>query len=290
VTENSEYAKNLKDLLHFIDYRYNQAVEAEHVRTAFRTTASALRRMKGIEDIILSVQTKKPIAYDSPDHTTPWGTKQDNHTDWKFCQKLAEWIPIERLSVLDIGCSGGGFVKSLWDMGGLAVGIEGSDYSKLRGRAEWGTIPHLLFTADATVPFQVMRRTPSGDVPVRFSVITGWEFIEHIHRDGLPGVFENIDRHLEPGGVVILSVCPDDDIIDGVNLHQTVEQADWWFAEAAKYGFAYRPEVVSYFGSDWVRKEGNSFYLVLSRHYEAMLFREKFAPPPAAAIVNGASA
>lgn len=289
MTEPVDYAKNLKDLLHFIDYRFNQAADAEFVRAALRTTAAALRRMKGIEDVILTVKTDKPVAYDSPDHTTPWGTKQDNHTDWKFCLKMADWIPLERLSVLDLGCSGGGFVKTIWDMGGLAVGIEGSDYSKLRGRAEWGTIPHLLFTADITVPFQVLRRTPSGDVPLRFPIITGWEFIEHIHRDHLPAVFENIDRHLEPGGVVILSVCPDDDIIDGVNLHQTVEPPAWWFTEAAKYGFAYHPEVVAYFGQDWVRKEGNSFYLVLTRYYEAMLFREKFAPQATPHPVNGTS-
>lgn len=271
----AEINEKLQQLVHFIDFRFSQATQLDEVRDCFLATGSALRRARGIDPIRVEVRTTKPIAYESPDHTTPWGTKQDNHTSLKFIKKLADWFPLESLSVLDIGCSGGGFVKSLWDMGCLAVGLEGSDYSKIRGRAEWATIPHLLFTADATAPFEVVRKAPHYDTPLKFRVITGWEFIEHIAKKDLPAVFANFDRHLETGGVIVLSVCPDDDIIDGVNLHQTVEPPKWWYAEVKRLGFTHHPELISYFGTDWVRTEGNSFYLVLTRQGESLPYADR---------------
>jgi predicted TPR repeat methyltransferase len=76
------------------------------------------------------------------------------------------------LRILDLGCSGGGFVKDCLDDGCLAVGLEGSNYSKNLRRAEWRTIPENLFTADLTTPFQVFSEFPEGEVPLTFDVIT----------------------------------------------------------------------------------------------------------------------
>jgi methyltransferase family protein len=84
-----------------------------------------------------SVITDKPVAYDSPDHVTPWGTSRDNSVSPLFNAKLGRWIPPEEMSVLDLGCAGGGFIKSLHDMGCFGIGIEGSDFSGVpvhRGR------------------------------------------------------------------------------------------------------------------------------------------------------------
>src|SRR4051812_40605701 len=104
---------------------------------------------------MIVVKTSKPIAYDSPDHITPVGSARDNHLNHEFNRKLYQVFPIDRVRVLDLGCAGGGFVKSILAAGGFAIGIEGSDYSKVRKRAEWATIPDSLFTADMTEPFEV---------------------------------------------------------------------------------------------------------------------------------------
>ena len=101
------------------------------------------RRLLGLDELAVEVLTQKPVALDSPDHLMPWGTRQDNSTNLQFNLKLARWLPLETLSVLDLGCSGGGFVKSVLDMGCLAVGLEGSDYSQVRARTEWATIPSI---------------------------------------------------------------------------------------------------------------------------------------------------
>ncbi len=256
-------------------------VVAEHAhRTAafddflrlYRLLADWRRQSTGAEQVRLRMETDKPVAYTSPDHTNPWGTKQDNHTNLKFTAKLVAWLGMDGLSLLDVGCSGGGFVKTLHDLGCLAAGVEGSDYSKLRGRAEWGTIPHRLFTADATAPFAI--RADGQDDPVKFRAVTAWEFLEHIRTDDLPAVFANFERHLAPGGVIVASVNPFDDVVNGVNLHQTVQPPAWWYAKVEELGFKHHPEAVAYFGDDWVRDQQNaagSFYVVLTRANE---------PPP----------
>lgn len=58
------------------------------------------------------VNTEKPVAYDSPDHLAPWGTGRDNSVDHRFNGKLINWILPYDLRLLDLGCSGGGQVRS----------------------------------------------------------------------------------------------------------------------------------------------------------------------------------
>ena len=60
------------------------------------------------------VRTEREVAYESPDHLTPWGTKQNNSTNGRFNDKLYKLYPKqEQLKVLDMGCSGGGLVTAL---------------------------------------------------------------------------------------------------------------------------------------------------------------------------------
>lgn len=222
--------------------------------------------------------TNKPVAFDSPDFIQPWGTARDNSVNLAFNRKLLWWTPVSRLRVLDLGCAGGGFVKSILNQGGFAVGVDGSDYSKLRKRAEWATIPNKLFTADITEPFQLWVDENGQEHPIQFNVITAWEVMEHIHKDKLYNVFENISRHLSPHGVVIMSISPNEEIIQGVRLHQTIESRDWWISKFWEFGLEHLEQVLAYFGNDWVRGEDNapgSFHLVMTRNGESLPFEKK---------------
>lgn len=222
----------------------------------------------------ISIDTNKEVAFDSPDHVQPHGTKQDNSTNPLFNQKLRAWLPHHNLRVLDIGCSGGGFVKSILDCGGVGVGLEGSDYSKKQKRAEWATIPENLFTTDATATYQVWETDDSGTkIPMKFNVVTAWEFIEHIKEEDLPKVFKNIDNHLNPNGVIIMSVSPNEEVINGIRLHQCVHEPEWWHAKCIELGYTNHPDAIAYFGDDMVRWDGNapdSFHLVLTRNKEEL--------------------
>jgi cyclopropane fatty-acyl-phospholipid synthase-like methyltransferase len=173
------------------------------------------------------------------------------------------------LKILDLGCSGGGFVRCCLDDGHLGIGLEGSDYSRRFKRAEWRTIPEYLFTADMTRDFEILAEEKGQMQRVQFDVITCWEVMEHIATPDIPRVATNVKNHLAPGGLWIMSVSPRPDIVNGVNLHQTVQPEPWWVAKFAELGLLNLPEFVSYFNTQWVRgpKYGysNSFHLVLAQ-------------------------
>jgi SAM-dependent methyltransferase len=201
------------------------------------------------------VKATREVAYESPDHLNPWGTRRDNSRHRRFSQKLYELFRGRQrpLWVMDLGCSGGGFVKDCLDDGCVAVGLEGSDYSKKLRRAEWRTIPEFLFTADITAPFEVFGEFPGGEKRIQFDVITTWEVMEHIHERDLAGVAENVKRHLGPGGLWIMSVALNDDIVNGVNLHQTVKPRPWWVEKLQATGLHCVDEYVRYFNTQFVR-------------------------------------
>lgn len=225
----------------------------------------------------IRVITNKPVAYDSPDHMQPHGTANDNSENLAFNWKLHDWIPKTKICILDLGCSGGGFVKSIIDSGGFAIGIEGSDYSKLRQRAEWANIPQYLFTADITEPFQIVEVDDDGnESPLKFNVITAWEVIEHLKVDQIAQTFDNISRHLADNGVIIMSVCPIDDVIDGINLHQTVQEKAWWIDLFTSYGYKNQPRLIKYFNRDWIRNDFPSFHVVLTRNNEVIPYHFRF--------------
>jgi len=216
------------------------------------------------------VRAEKEVAYDSPDHLNPWGTRRDNSRNWRFNQKLTQLFDRQKgpIWVLDMGCSGGGFVKDCLDDGCVAVGLEGSDFSKKLRRAEWRTIPEFLFTADITRRVDIAGEFSDGERPLLFDAITCWEVMEHIAERDLPAVAENVKRHLRQGGLWIMSVASHDDIVNGVNLHQTVKPKDWWVQLFAGLGLMHQEDYVRYFNTQFVRgpkyMAGGSFHLVLT--------------------------
>lgn len=211
---------------------------------------------------MFTVKTDHPIATYSRDHTHPGGTMRDNSRWRPFNEKLYNKFSQKPLFIMDLGCSGGGFVKDCIDDSHNALGLEGSDYSLIRKRAEWGTIPQNLFTADITEPYQVYF----NDSPSLFDCITAWEVMEHIEEGRLVGFCENIKRHLAPSGIFVASVSR-----QRGEHHVTVRADDWWHKMFNDNKLINRPEFVSYFGHDMVRgpfAHGNaadSFHVVLQK-------------------------
>jgi 2-polyprenyl-3-methyl-5-hydroxy-6-metoxy-1,4-benzoquinol methylase len=57
----------------------------------------------------ITLNAEREVAFDSPDHLMPWGTRHDNSTHERFNQKLWRIYPRSAfVKVLDIGCAGGG--------------------------------------------------------------------------------------------------------------------------------------------------------------------------------------
>ena len=207
--------------------------------------------------------TDHPVAVDSIDHLYPLGTMNDNSVNLRFNAKLRELYPGKQISVLDFGCAGGGMVKSLLDEWQIAVGLEGSDYSLVNRRAEWVTIPDHLFTCDVRKPFTL--HDGSGE-PYPFDVVTAWEFMEHIEEPELPGVIDNVWRHLLSGGLLIGSTTDIDCEYMGVEHHRTRRPFQWWVDMFKRAGFIRCIDLEEYFGDDWVRKV--QFNFVFRRPYD----------------------
>lgn len=216
------------------------------------------------------LKAEREIAYESPDHLYPWGTKRDNSRNRRFNKKLYALFPgfKDPLKVLDLGCSGGGFVKDCIDDGYLAVGLEGSDYSKIHKRAEWGTIPDFLFTCDITGKFEILANAANGPQRVLFDAVTMWEVFEHIAENDIDKVAVNVKNHLKKTGIWVVSISPNEEELEGVKLHLSVHPKEWWIDRLKQNGFIHMEEFVKYFNTQFIRgpKYGaeGTFHLVLS--------------------------
>jgi 2-polyprenyl-3-methyl-5-hydroxy-6-metoxy-1,4-benzoquinol methylase len=198
------------------------------------------------------LDTEHPIAVDSFDHLYPVGTKDDNYKSGNFNTKLINLFNRQKISVLDLGCAGGGFVESLIELGHIAVGLEGSDYSLNIKRAAWATVPDSLFTCDITYPFVLHQ----GDsIPYLFDVATAWEVVEHIETEDLPMLFQNMRIHLKDSGLFIMTTPRNFNRYprSGVDHHRTRKPAEWWDETITGFGFQRQPDIEEHFGRFWLR-------------------------------------
>jgi cyclopropane fatty-acyl-phospholipid synthase-like methyltransferase len=221
----------------------------------------------------IAVVTNHPVAYASPDHLFPWGTARDNSRNARFNAKLYQLFGGlgRQLRVLDLGCSGGGFVRDCLNDGCLAVGLEGSDFSLRMSRAEWALLGgKFLFTADITKPFSVKALTADqSEELITFDVITSWDVLEHIAESNLEQLCENLRRNLSSNGICIFSISHSSDRQGGVELHQTIRPKEWWRTMFEKEGFVEHSSIESFFNCQFIRgKRQNaphSFHIVLGK-------------------------
>lgn len=221
---------------------------------------------------MVEVKTKHPVAYSSPDHTNPWGTKRDNFTNLKFVDEIQNYFTEGNFSFMDLGCSGGQLVTDFLRSSTckIAVGLEGSDYSVKHRRANWPEFHNKnLFTCDITEEFTVL----DDGKPVQFDLITAWEVLEHIPVEKVPGLIENIHKHLKPGGIFACSISVASDKPEGVELHVTRKYPDWWISQFEKFGLSPKGDVKDDgFGYHYIfstrvrgRKNGNNFWITFEK-------------------------
>jgi len=218
-----------------------------------------LESVRSGELLVPQLFTEHPIAMDTDDTRHPRGAKADNSICARFNQRMYQLLGQRRpLKVLDLGCAGGGLVRSLIDDGHLAVGLEGSDFPLLTQKDEWSTIPYHLHTCDIAKPFALNH--PTTGARMQFDAITAWEVMEHIPENGLPTLFLNIRNHLAPDGWVLFSVStvPDGDEKNGWVYHLTIRQREWWYEQFEKYGFlVVEQDCIG--KDDWLRGSGNCY-------------------------------
>lgn len=216
---------------------------------------------------MIKLVTEHPVAIESPDHISTLGPDptggptKDNSKNHLFNQKLYKLFT-HKIAVLDLGCSGGGFIEDCINDGHLAVGLEGSDYSLKNKRAAWSTIPNHLFTCDCTKPFEIQRIIDNSEpIIINFNVVTAWEFMEHIAEKDLHPLITNVLKHIHKDGYWIMSVSRS----YGPPFHQTIQPQYWWERLFEERGLINKPQLVQYFHPDWIRNCDESFHLVLQK-------------------------
>lgn len=237
------------DLLRMEAIRGQQGLESVLVDLALLSEQDRLSLGRRNADI--AVLTDRPVAYSSADHVAPRGTATDvtrAPAFVEYCERLYGGSP----SYLDLGCSGGGVVLDFVLRGHVAIGLEGSDYSKRTRRAAWRIIPSNLFTCDICAPYRVVR---SG-APASFDVVGAWEVLEHIPSELLPGMLSNVAAHMHGESLFMASVAtfPDADLERGIVWHVTVKPRDWWMARFAEAGL--EPADVPFDSLDMPRGSG----------------------------------
>lgn len=205
-----------------------------------------LMKKRGLFDELESVilETQHPVAIHSPDHLHPHGTRRDNTRHLRFRHACEQYFK-KRIRFLDLGCSGGGLVLDFILGGHLGVGLEGSDYSLIRQRAQWPVIEDYLFTCDITYPFAIKNK--HNREPLTFDLVSCWEVLEHLSKPQLVEFFKNVHQHLADDGLFCASVTTRDDIdkVSGVNWHATVEPKIWWEKLFRDNGFTLEPNIFS---------------------------------------------
>lgn len=198
--------------------------------------------------------TQHTLAINSPDHNYPWGTIRDNNTSLPFIKEIENYFnEKQKLSILDIGCSGGQLVVDFYNRGHDAIGIEGSDISLKSGRANWPEYHNkLLFTCDATQPYTITDNFMQKKVYL--DCITAWEVIEHIAPNELETFFTNITNHMHEKSIFVGSISLVGDSPLGVQLHQSLFEKEEWLnnilpkyfiVEEYPFNFTVRPDVVN---------------------------------------------
>ena len=203
------------------------------------------------------VDTDFPIAVDSLDHIYPdgSGTSVDYHKSRRFNRQLYKLFD-HKITLLDLGCAGGGLTETLIEDGHDSVGLEGSDYSRKIQRAAWATIPSRLFTCDITKLFIAHQGNHKS---YQFDVVSAWDVLEHIETKDLPIVFDNVKMHLDDSGYFLMTVpAKNKPIKSGVDRHRTKQPREWWLEIIADNGFEYLPILEEHFKNRWYRWDGKN--------------------------------
>ena len=235
---NASELENL-DLLKKRQIRHRDELH-RHIDFTYRDLMVVSRGLSAYWGKQAVLETEYPVAINSIDHQVPKGTAYDDTRYPRFvkrCEDLFLKDEEQSLSFLDLGCSGGGMVLEALLRGHYALGLEGSDYSLIRQRAEWRLIPEHLKTCDITKPFRLIDPETNG--PMLFDVVTAWEVMEHIPEEDVPQLIENISDCLQDGGYFIASIAskPDPDPVSGVDYHVNLNRIDWWQAAFEEHGF-----------------------------------------------------
>lgn len=151
----------------------------------------------------------------------------ETHLDKRWSgprNKILEFA--QRGSLLDIGCSSGGFLRTLagpnWELYGIEMSPDEAQ------RAEENSGAKIFVGEILNAPFS----------PSSFDVITGFHVLEHVYQPTL--VVEKLLEWLKPGGILYIQV-PNID-----SLEATIFRSYWYGLELPRHVYHFSPASLNY--------------------------------------------
>ena len=201
--------------------------------------------------IEVSVKTDHPHPLKSPDYLEPAGSIEDNSSNQYFIYELQRSFNGLPFKLLDLGCAGGQMVVDIYNKGfpWVAVGLEGGNIygmtkefetkecitgplSIARGSKNWEEYEgKCLFHADVSKPFEITN-SATEDI-IKFNIVTAYEFLEHPLPEEIPGILENVKKHLHTNGVFFGTIN-----LSSGGHHRCGKPVKWWNDMFIKHGFS----------------------------------------------------
>ena len=159
--------------------------------------------------------------------------------------------------ILDLGCGGGGFIRSVLDEGHFAIGIDGFEQYELNKIDGWGKYPNNFSTLNISKPISVLQDSQK----VLFDIVTAWEVCEHLYEDEIDGFAKNIVANMHQESIAILTISFRPDL-----GHFTIKPLDWWVSVFESNGLLVNNKLKDFFTPEkLVRYYHDSHILFLTK-------------------------
>lgn len=157
----------------------------------------------------------------------------ESHKNPSFNQwVIDEFAKDKQISILDLGCGGGGMIEDFINIGNIGVGLDVRNGYYLRRAYSWGTRPNNLFRCDITRPFQIYF----DEKPAKFDIITSFEVFEHIHPSHIDNLLSNIQNHSHEKTVLLLQISTN----PYEWVHRTILPRTEWLNIFSKYNLEFK--------------------------------------------------
>jgi cyclopropane fatty-acyl-phospholipid synthase-like methyltransferase len=162
---------------------------------------------------------------------------------------LTRWLPPGG-KLFEVACAKGWFVLHARRLGFEASGLDISQWAVSQAHPE--VAPWLTLGNAAVWPILPRRW---------YDAVVSWEFLEHVPFGELAAVLQNMERAVEPGGLLVHRIGIE--MADGEDhghqqdvTHQQEMPREWWHGLLSARGWQHRPEVEASFdlaftGRDW---------------------------------------
>lgn len=169
--------------------------------------------------------------YDAP-HLTA------NEPKWIPIKKVLDRLP-QGLSVIDLGCGRGWYLRKMKSLGHTVFGVE---QAQSACKKYLGDIPHVCSNIKS-----FLKKEITDGLPRKWDVLMNTDVIEHLPENEIDWTIKNLSK-LSDVGLYGITNSHDPDEMTGEELHLCIHNREWWTKVLERYydTVEFIPDDVSY--------------------------------------------